>query len=78
MKKSRKDDVEDLINPLWIRSLIKTKARFIEWCNGQTIEDLENTLMVFEKEEMWSDCVEIRNSLQQKQNKKTIINIIEA
>ncbi len=67
---------EELINPLWIRSLIKTEERFIDWCNNENIDDLECTLLVFEKEEMWNDCIIIRNVIQQKQNEKAISNII--
>ncbi len=67
---------EELINPLWIRSLIKTEERFIDWCNEGTIQDLECALLVFEKEEMWNDCIIIRNVIQQKQNEKAISNII--
>ena len=67
---------EELINPIWIRSLIKTEDRFIDWCNEQTAEDLENALIVFEKEEMWSDCIIARNVMQQKQNNRIIEKLI--
>ena len=63
---------EELINPVWIRSLIKTEERFKEWCKSGTIEDLENTLIVFEKKEMWDDCIIIRDVLQQKINENFI------
>jgi len=67
---------EELINPVWIRSLIKTEARFKEWCKSGTIEDLENTLIVFEKEEMWDDCIIIRDVLQQKINENFINSLL--
>jgi hypothetical protein len=62
----------ELINPLWIRGLIKTESRFIDWCKEKTISDLEIVLMVFETEQMYSDCEIVRNVLQQKQNEETI------
>lgn len=67
---------EELINPLWIRGLIKTESRFIDWCNEGTIPDLENALMVFEKEGLYLDCIIIRDVLQKKQNLVTIENLI--
>jgi len=67
---------EELINPIWIRSLIKTEERFIDWCNEGTISDLECTLIFFENEQMWEDCAIIRNVIQQKKNEKTINDIL--
>lgn len=57
---------EELINPIYIRSLIKTEERFYEWCEMGTIEDLKNTLKVFEEAEMYEDCAIIKKALDNK------------
>jgi hypothetical protein len=68
---------EELINPLWIRGLIKTEERFIDWCNESSIGDLYNALIVFEREGMFEDCEIVRNAIQQKENLITINQIIQ-
>ncbi len=58
----------ELCDPKYIRS-IQTKEQFIEWCNIGTVEDLECALAIFEKEEMYEDCIIIKRVI----NEKTIL-----
>ena len=67
---------QELINPLWIRSLIKTDERLKQWLNSESVSDLENILEVFENEGMFDDCSIILSILQQKINKLTIEKLI--
>jgi hypothetical protein len=54
---------EELINPIYIRSLFKTDLEFEYWCLYQPIEDLQNFLKVFEEIEDYENCIIIRDCI---------------
>jgi hypothetical protein len=54
---------EELINPIYIRSLFKTYLEFEYWCLYQPIEDLQNFLKVFEEIEDYENCIIIRDCI---------------
>ena len=57
---------EEMCDPKYIRS-IQSDEQFKQWCNVGTIEDLECALLVFEKHEMYEDCLIIKRIINEKE-----------
>lgn len=54
---------ENIIEPQNIRSYFKSKEDFASWLDTGEVEDLKCTLRAFELNEMYEDCVIIKNKL---------------
>ena len=57
---------EEMCNPRYIRS-IQSDEQFEQWCNIGSVQDLECALIVFEKAEMYEDCLIIKRIINEKE-----------
>lgn len=63
---------EELMNPIYIRSLFKTDEEFEVWCLFRTITELEEMLVLFESVEDYENCIVIRDTIQEKKIKSLL------
>jgi len=63
-----------IIEPFNLRANFSSDEDFIAWLETGTIKDLECTLHAFCEEEMYEDCIIIKNTLVKMQGAKDAIN----
>ena len=54
---------QKIIDPKSLRLHFKTKEEFESWLKTGSLQDLKCTLQVFENEEMYEDCILIKNKI---------------